>query len=82
MISDSDNHNLYSIMNYFSKYSGIANFINIRFIGHEKLIVCAPDDALKALNSQHVDVVAFCPFVCGPTINSNFELYQTNGISP
>lgn len=49
----------YAIIEEFFRLTGIPLVLNTSFNAHEEPIVCSPEDALAALRSGRVDVIAF-----------------------
>ncbi len=43
--------------------TGIGSIVNTSFNIHEEPIVCSPEDAIRAFQEGHLDVLALGPFV-------------------
>ena len=53
----------YRLIQEYEKRSGLPVVINTSFNMHEEPIVCTPDDAVRAFQRGHLDVLAMGPFV-------------------
>jgi carbamoyltransferase len=57
------NYSFYKIIKEFYKLSGVPVVLNTSFNLHEEPIVMSPDDSLKALVSDAIDVLAINNFL-------------------
>jgi carbamoyltransferase len=63
LVSDEDNPAYYRIIKEFKRLTGLTSIVNTSFNIHEEPIVCTPDDAIRAFNIGHLDVLAIGPFL-------------------
>jgi carbamoyltransferase len=66
VVFSDDNPEFYRIIEAYRGLSGIPAVINTSFNMHEEPIVATPDDALRALQADAVDVLSMGPFLVGP----------------
>jgi carbamoyltransferase len=63
LVSESDNPGYYRIIREFKRLTGISSVVNTSFNIHEEPIVCTPQDAIRAFQIGHLDVLAIGPFL-------------------
>jgi len=63
LVSESDNPSYYRIVSEFKRLTGLSSIVNTSFNIHEEPIVCTPQDAIRAFQTGHLDVLAIGPFV-------------------
>jgi carbamoyltransferase len=63
LVSQSDNPSYYRILSEFKRLSGLSSIVNTSFNIHEEPIVCTPQDAIRAFQDGHLDVLAIGPFL-------------------
>lgn len=63
LVSQSDNPAYYRIIREFKEITGLSCIVNTSFNIHEEPIVCTPEDAIRAFQNGHLDVLAIGPFV-------------------
>ena len=63
LVSESDNPAYYRIIREFKRITGLSSIVNTSFNIHEEPIVCTPQDAIRAFQLGHLDVLAMGPFV-------------------
>jgi len=63
LVSESDNPAYYRIIREFKQITGLSSIVNTSFNIHEEPIVCTPQDAIRAFQLGHLDVLAVGPFV-------------------
>jgi carbamoyltransferase len=63
LVSESDNPRYHRIIMEFKRLTGISCIVNTSFNIHEEPIVCTPQDALRAFQTGHLDVLAIGPFL-------------------
>jgi carbamoyltransferase len=63
ILSRSDNPPYYRILEEFHRLTGIASIVNTSFNLHEEPIVCTPQDAIRAYQIGHLDMLAIGPFL-------------------
>jgi carbamoyltransferase len=63
LVSESDNPAYYRIIREFKRITGLSSIVNTSFNIHEEPIVCTPQDAIRAFQLGHLDVLAVGPFV-------------------
>ncbi|MEN8130873.1 MAG: carbamoyltransferase C-terminal domain-containing protein [Pseudomonadota bacterium] len=63
LVSESDNPSYYRIIKEFNQLTGIPSIVNTSFNIHEEPIVCTPEDAIRAYQQGHLDVLAIGPFI-------------------
>jgi carbamoyltransferase len=63
LVSESDNPSYYRIIREFQRLTGISSVVNTSFNIHEEPIVCTPQDAIRAFQIGHLDVLAIGPFI-------------------
>jgi carbamoyltransferase len=63
VVSESDNPSYYAILKEFKRLTGLSSIVNTSFNIHEEPIVCTPEDALRAFQIGHLDVLAIGPFL-------------------
>ena len=63
LVSRQDNPSSYEIIREFKRLTGLSSIVNTSFNIHEEPIVCTPQDALRAFQVGHLDVLAIGPFV-------------------
>lgn len=63
LVSNEDNPAYYRIIKEFKRLTGLTSIVNTSFNIHEEPIVCTPEDAIRAFNIGHLDVLAIGPFL-------------------
>ena len=63
LVSASDNSSYHKIIREFKRITGISSIVNTSFNIHEEPIVCTPEDAVRAFQTGHLDVLAIGPFL-------------------
>jgi carbamoyltransferase len=63
VVHESDNPDYCRIIREFRKLTGIGSVVNTSFNIHEEPIVCTPEDAIRAFQIGHLDVLALGPFI-------------------
>lgn len=63
LIHRDDNPLYYDIVREFKRITGLSCVVNTSFNIHEEPIVCTPQDAIRAFQSGHLDVLAIGPFL-------------------
>jgi carbamoyltransferase len=63
LVSESDNPAYYRIIREFKRITGLSSIVNTSFNIHEEPIVCTPQDAIRAFQLGHLDVLAIGPFL-------------------
>lgn len=63
IIHESDNPSYYAIVREFKHLTGLSCVVNTSFNIHEEPIVCTPQDAIRAFQAGHLDVLAIGPFI-------------------
>lgn len=63
LIAERDNPPYYQIVKTFKEITGIPSVVNTSFNIHEEPIVCTPDDAIRAFEKGHLDVLAIGNFL-------------------
>jgi predicted NodU family carbamoyl transferase len=63
VVHESDNPDYCRIIREFRKLTGIGSVVNTSFNIHEEPIVCSPEDAIRAFQIGHLDVLALGPFI-------------------
>lgn len=63
LVGREDNPSYYRIISEFHRRTGIPSIVNTSFNIHEEPIVCSPEDAIRAFQLGHLDVLALGPFV-------------------
>lgn len=63
LVSESDNPSYYRIVSEFKRLTGLSSIVNTSFNIHEEPIVCTPQDAIRAFQTGHLDVLAIGPFI-------------------
>lgn len=58
LVDEGANKSFYRILQEYQKLTGIPALINTSFNMHEEPIVCSPDDAIRAFQLGHLDVLA------------------------
>jgi carbamoyltransferase len=62
-VSESDNYDYYHIIKEFRSLTGLSSVVNTSFNIHEEPIVCTPEDAIRAFQIGHLDVLTVGPFI-------------------
>jgi carbamoyltransferase len=63
VVKESANPSYYRILKEYEKRTGLPLLVNTSFNMHEEPIVCTPDDALRSLEKNCVDVLSIGPFL-------------------
>jgi carbamoyltransferase len=63
LVSETDNPSYYRIISEFKKQTGLLSIVNTSFNIHEEPIVCTPQDAVRAFQEGHLDVLAIGSFL-------------------
>ena len=63
ILYESDNPSYYRILKEFHRETGISSLVNTSFNLHEEPIVCTPEDAIRAFQIGHLDMLAIGPFL-------------------
>ncbi len=63
VVSKEDNPLYYEIIEEFYRITGLPVILNTSFNVHEEPIICRPEDAIKALNEDRVDVLVLENFL-------------------
>jgi carbamoyltransferase len=63
LLSLADNPGYYRILREFHRLTGISSIVNTSFNLHEEPIVCTPEDAIRAFQIGHLDMLAIGPFL-------------------
>jgi carbamoyltransferase len=63
LISEQDNPTYYRIVKAYKELTGVPSVVNTSFNIHEEPIVCTPDDAIRAFEKGHLDVLAIGGFL-------------------
>jgi carbamoyltransferase len=63
LVSQHDNPSYYKIINAYYKQTGIPCIVNTSFNIHEEPIVCSPQDAIRAFQIGHLDILAMGAFL-------------------
>jgi carbamoyltransferase len=63
LVSREDNPSYYRVIREFKRLTGISSIVNTSFNIHEEPIVCTPEDAIRAFEQGHLDVLAIGGFV-------------------
>jgi carbamoyltransferase len=63
LVSESDNPSYYRIIREFKRLTGLSSIVNTSFNIHEEPIVCTPEDAIRAFETGHLDVLSIGPFL-------------------
>jgi carbamoyltransferase len=63
VVTEKANPSYYRILQEYEKRTGLPLFVNTSFNAHEEPIVCTPDDALRSLGNNCVDVLSIGPFL-------------------
>ncbi|MGH7337783.1 MAG: carbamoyltransferase C-terminal domain-containing protein, partial [Myxococcota bacterium] len=63
LVSESDNPSYYRIIREFKRLTGLSSVVNTSFNIHEEPIVCTPQDAIRAFQIGHLDVLAIGSFL-------------------
>jgi carbamoyltransferase len=63
LLSLADNPAYYRILREFHRLTGISSIVNTSFNLHEEPIVCTPEDAIRAFQIGHLDMLAIGPFL-------------------
>ncbi len=58
-----DNPDFHRIISEFKRLTGLSCVVNTSFNIHEEPIVCTPEDAIRAFEIGHLDVLAIGPFI-------------------
>jgi carbamoyltransferase len=76
LVSESDNAVYYHIIREFKELTGLSCIVNTSFNIHEEPIVCTPQDAIRAFQTGHLDVLSIGPFLVRNT-ESEHDLRET-----
>jgi carbamoyltransferase len=63
LVAESDNPSYWRILTEFKRLTGLSTVVNTSFNIHEEPIVCSPQDAIRAFQDGHLDVLAIGPFL-------------------
>ncbi len=63
LVSEEINPSYHRIIKEFHKITGLSSIVNTSFNIHEEPIVCTPEDAIRAFQVGHLDVLAIGPFI-------------------
>ena len=63
VLFESDNPPYYRILQEFHRETGVSSIVNTSFNLHEEPIVCTPEDAIRAFQIGHLDMLAIGPFL-------------------
>ena len=63
LVSANDNPSYYRILTEYKRLTGHSCFVNTSYNIHEEPIVCTPQDAIRAFQQGHLDVLALGPFI-------------------
>ncbi|HXV75515.1 MAG TPA: carbamoyltransferase C-terminal domain-containing protein, partial [Candidatus Polarisedimenticolaceae bacterium] len=63
LVARSDNESYYRILTEFKWLTGLSSIVNTSFNIHEEPIVCTPQDAIRAFQIGHLDLLAIGPFL-------------------
>ncbi|MCX6639764.1 MAG: hypothetical protein NTW14_04695 [bacterium] len=63
VVTEKANPSYYKILKEYEKRTGLPLFVNTSFNTHEEPIVCTPEDALRSLGNNCVDVLSIGPFL-------------------
>ncbi len=63
ILNEADNPRYYRILSEFHRRTGISSVVNTSFNLHEEPIVCTPQDAIRAFQIGHLDMLAIGPFL-------------------
>jgi len=63
LVSEADNPSYYRIIKEFKRLTGVSSIVNTSFNIHEEPIVCTPQEAVRAFQDGHLDVLAIGPFL-------------------
>ncbi len=63
LVSEMSNPSLYRILAEYKKPTGLPSIINTSFNMHEALIVCTPQDAIRAFTKGRLDYLAMGQFL-------------------
>ncbi|MBW2269984.1 MAG: carbamoyltransferase [Deltaproteobacteria bacterium] len=63
VLSQADNPSYYRTLDEFHRITGIPSLVNTSFNLHEEPIVCTPEDAIRAFQIGHLDMLAMGPFL-------------------
>lgn len=63
LVSKTDNPSYHRIIQAFKERTGLPCIVNTSFNIHEEPIVCTPQDAIRAFQTGHLDVLAIGPFL-------------------
>lgn len=63
LVSADDNPSYYRILSEYKRLTGHSCFVNTSYNIHEEPIVCSPQDAIRAFQQGHLDVLAMGPFI-------------------
>ncbi|MBT3604266.1 MAG: carbamoyltransferase [Candidatus Latescibacteria bacterium] len=63
IVSKQSNPSFYHILTEYEKLTGFPQLINTSFNMHEEPIVCTPEDAVRAFQQGHLDVLAIGAYI-------------------
>jgi carbamoyltransferase len=63
LVSEKDNPSYYRIIQLYRRKTGLPCIVNTSFNIHEEPIVCSPQDAIRAFQLGHLDILAMGPFL-------------------
>ena len=63
LVGVADNPGYHRIISEFMRLTGLPSIVNTSFNIHEEPIVCSPDDAVRAFQKGHLDLLALGPFL-------------------
>lgn len=63
LVSAVDNPGYHRIILEFLRFTGLPTIVNTSFNIHEEPIVCSPQDAIRAFQRGHLDMLALGPFL-------------------
>jgi carbamoyltransferase len=63
LVTERDNPSYYRIISEFRRRTGLPGIVNTSFNIHEEPIVCTPQDAIRAFQLGHLDVLAIGSFI-------------------
>ena len=63
VVTKNTNERYYNILKYYQDLSTLPLFVNTSFNMHEEPIVCCPDDAIKSLQKNCIDILTMNNYI-------------------
>lgn len=63
LVREADNPSYYRVIKEFKRLTSLPSVVNTSFNIHEEPIVCTPQDAIRAFQAGHLEVLAIGPFL-------------------